>query len=156
MRTAVAIWKRWRRLDAFDRHATVTAAFVLPCAALGLRVMPLKAILWGVTRRSGAAARSSNVDVAARLTHAVARAAHRGVWSGNCLSRSITLMHLLDRHGLQGNLRLGAATVDGRFAAHAWIEHDGRVLNDRRDVTTRFVPFPAISGGTPEYRDVSQ
>ena len=67
----------------------------------------------------------------------VARALH----VGNCLSRSLTGQALLRRHGLTSELRLGVRRVDGTFAAHAWLEHGGAVLNDEASVEERFVPF---------------
>lgn len=45
-----------------------------------------------------------------------------------CLIRSLVLVRLLERRGLQNTLVIGVDNVD-RFAAHAWVEHDGiRVL----------------------------
>lgn len=60
---------------------------------------------------------------------------------GNCLSRSLALHYLLQAAGHDSNLRLGVSLADGAFAAHAWVELDGRVLNDRQDVTSRYAPL---------------
>lgn len=50
---------------------------------------------------------------------------------GNCLSRSLALLWLLRRNGHGADLRLGVSLDGGTFAAHAWVELDGRVLNAR-------------------------
>lgn len=50
-------------------------------------------------------------------------------------------MWLLRRRRVSADLRLGAQLRDGGFAAHAWVEHDGTVLNDRPDVGGRFASF---------------
>lgn len=63
---------------------------------------------------------------------------------GNCLSRSLALLWLLRRNGHDADLRLGVSLAGGAFAAHAWVELEGRVLNDRQDVTTRYAPFPTL------------
>ena len=63
---------------------------------------------------------------------------------GNCLSRSLGLLWLLRRNGHDAELRLGVSLAGGTFAAHAWVELAGRVLNDRQDVTARYAPFPTL------------
>jgi hypothetical protein len=62
---------------------------------------------------------------------------------GNCLSRSLALYYLLRKAGAAPHLRLGVSLADATFSAHAWVELDGRVLNDRADVSTRFRPLEA-------------
>jgi len=46
-----------------------------------------------------------------------------------CLQRSAATTCLLRRHGIRGQLVLGAQQLP--FRAHAWVEVDGRVVNDR-------------------------
>jgi Transglutaminase-like superfamily len=72
-------------------------------------------------------------------------AARYGVCRGNCLSRSLCLWWLLREQGIESDLRIGVRNPDGGFAAHAWIEYQGIVLNDRADVGRQFAPFePSI------------
>jgi len=60
---------------------------------------------------------------------------------GNCLSQSLALARLLRRRGVTPTLRLGVRLAGPTFDAHAWVEHNGRVLNDTQDVHTRFTPL---------------
>lgn len=46
-----------------------------------------------------------------------------------CLQRSVALAMLLRRHHYPAELIIGARTVP--FRAHAWVELEGRVLNDK-------------------------
>ena len=46
-----------------------------------------------------------------------------------CLQRSAATACLLKRHGLPAQLVVGAQQIP--FKAHAWVEVDGRVVNDR-------------------------
>jgi hypothetical protein len=46
-----------------------------------------------------------------------------------CLQRSAALTRLLRRHGIAANLVIGAQQIP--FRAHAWVEVDGRVVNDK-------------------------
>jgi hypothetical protein len=69
-----------------------------------------------------------------------------------CLTRSLTLGRLLRRQGLAANLRLGVAMPNGRFAAHAWVEHGGVVLNDTQDVARRYAPLERVSPRRGDWR----
>lgn len=44
-----------------------------------------------------------------------------------CLLRSLTLMTVLARRGIDSTVVIGVRTADG-FAAHAWVERDARAL----------------------------
>jgi Transglutaminase-like superfamily len=46
-----------------------------------------------------------------------------------CLQRSAATTCLLKRHGIPAQMVIGAQQVP--FKAHAWVEVDGRVVNDR-------------------------
>ncbi|MHB8525656.1 MAG: lasso peptide biosynthesis B2 protein [Candidatus Acidiferrales bacterium] len=80
----------------------------------------------------------AEVQTASRIVDAASR---HGLVRGNCLSKSITLWWLLRRRGIPVRLRLGARRTGDQFEAHAWVELDGRVINDSEDVRTRYSPF---------------
>jgi len=46
-----------------------------------------------------------------------------------CLQRSAATVCLLKRHGVRAQMVIGAQHIP--FKAHAWVEVDGRVVNDR-------------------------
>lgn len=46
-----------------------------------------------------------------------------------CLQRSAATTCLLKQHGVQAEMILGAQQIP--FKAHAWVEVDGRVVNDK-------------------------
>jgi hypothetical protein len=74
----------------------------------------------------------------ARIVNAAAR---HGPYRANCLPRSLVVWCLLRRRSIVCDLRIGVRKEDGRFEAHAWIEHKGAVVNDWGDVGQRFVSF---------------
>ncbi len=67
---------------------------------------------------------------------------YQPAWA-NCLNQSVLLWWLLQRQNIESDLRFGVrhANETGRFEAHAWVEYQGEVLNDRADVGQRFAPF---------------
>ncbi len=71
------------------------------------------------------------VDIAARNT-----------WpSPKCLTRSLVLQRMLRGVGIPAEVRIGVARPDDGFEAHAWVEIDGRVINDAPDIAKRFSPL---------------
>jgi hypothetical protein len=60
-----------------------------------------------------------------------------------CLARSLSIWWMCRRAGFGVTLVMGVAEpVDGRLAAHAWIEYDGAPVNDTQDVHTRYHALP--------------
>lgn len=59
----------------------------------------------------------------------------------NCLKTSLVLWGLLRRQGIESELRIGVKKDEGNFAAHAWVEWQGFVLNDTQNVRDRFAMF---------------
>lgn len=130
------------------------AAALLPLYALELRLLGARRLERHRVRaaaRAGESARQGRaidgeepLARARRMQRLVEIAAHHGVTAGNCLSRSLTLLALLERAGLEGELRIGVSNPAQGFAAHAWVEHRGVVLNDGDDVGHRFTPIGAM------------
>jgi hypothetical protein len=53
-----------------------------------------------------------------------------------CLQRSFVTTYLLRKHGVSAHMVLGAQKLP--FKAHAWVEVDGRAINERSDVQSTF------------------
>lgn len=135
-------WRRWRRLGADDRAETLRASVLLPLCAAAVRLMRLPRILAMIAGRQPAgmdAPRQNLIDVSVR---AVDRAAAYSPWPSACLTRSLTLMYLLRRRGVATDLKIGARLQNGALDAHAWIERDGVVLNDRAAVHNGYTELP--------------
>jgi len=62
-------------------------------------------------------------------------------YQSKCLLESLALWYLLRRRGYDAALYLGARTLLGPFEAHAWVELDGKVLNDAPNVRDVYEPF---------------
>ena len=73
-----------------------------------------------------------------RVAWLVERAARTVPWPATCLRRSLVLWALLRRDGVHAEIRLGVRKAGGSHAAHAWVECQGVVLNDRQDVAQTF------------------
>lgn len=85
-----------------------------------------------------------NGESISTLVRMVNAAADRGPVKANCLPRSLTIWWLLRRRGLECELRLGVKPRDEAIQAHAWVEFEGRVLNDEPGVQQQFSAFERV------------
>jgi hypothetical protein len=53
-----------------------------------------------------------------------------------CLQRSFVTTYLLRKHGVAAQMTLGAQKLP--FKAHAWVEVDGRIINERSNVQANY------------------
>ena len=73
-------------------------------------------------------------------------AARRHVLPTQCLHRSLLLHRWLQRDNLPSDLRIGVRLEGDALSAHAWVESDGRVLNDSPAHVAEFVPLRDPTG----------
>jgi hypothetical protein len=83
----------------------------------------------------------ANVEVARNIARLVHIAARHGIYSANCLNRSLVLWWLLQRRGLCSEIRYGARTGAQGFEAHAWVEYANQIIGDNLDIHRDFAPF---------------
>lgn len=50
-----------------------------------------------------------------------------------CLKEALALSWLLSQQGIATTLRIGVAHQHGNLAAHAWLEHNGRIILGKAD-----------------------
>ena len=68
------------------------------------------------------------------------RTASRPVPAASCLTQALALQHLLAQSGRPSQIQIGVALDgDSGFRAHAWVEHDGRVLLDSPEQAACYV-----------------
>jgi hypothetical protein len=135
------------RLSWRDRWLLLQAAVLLPAMRVGVRVAGVRRVHAALARRGrpdpGRAASPPwaaphRVREAARL---VDMAARHAPFSNTCLHRSLTLWWLLRRRGVACSLRIGVRRQHGQFDAHAWVEHDGAVVNDHDRTGHDYAPL---------------
>jgi hypothetical protein len=94
-------------------------------------------------RFAGALPSTSNEAAADPKTIALAvRRASRLVPKASCLTQALAARELLARRGIVGRLKIGVARKDGALEAHAWVEHDGRIVLGRVPNMERFAVLP--------------
>ena len=140
-------WRRFQRLSPLERSFFLRAVCLLPVTACALRFVGWREIRYLLGSRGAqcvaqgrgdAAEKWRIADAAARMTEAASR---YGIVRGKCLSKSIVICRLLHAQGLQATVQVGGRKEGRLFEAHAWVEIEGRTINDSEQVRQRFVPF---------------
>lgn len=143
-----ALASSWRRLSGRERREFVAFAAIIPIITLALHTIGFRrtqaALAASIRRRP--AGRTDARDVAVR---GLQRARRYAPYRGNCLPQSLALWWRLRRQGLQAEFCLGARLDAGELAAHAWVEADGRALNDSPTVRDRFAAFESLGSSRP-------
>jgi transglutaminase superfamily protein len=75
-----------------------------------------------------------------RLEWAV-RVASRAVPCATCLTQALALQRLLARYGYRSTVLVGVCSVDRRFLAHAWVEHEGQTFLGTSENLARYSRF---------------
>ena len=150
-------WKSLRRkIHSVSRMPFHDLMLVL-YAALGLSVFSIMLKVFGFNRCSGwisgirCASGPSVADMVVwaqvrRATRLTAIAARNHFSRPNCLRSSLLLACILRRQGIPVELRIGVrlkneALDHAALEAHAWVEWEGNVVNDRPDVAEIYLPF---------------
>ena len=140
-------YNRWADLSRPERALLIRAAVLLPMVRLK-RYMGFQKVQNLLENepfhgRPLPCCNDMPLQKARQAARMVSIAANHALFNTSCLDRSIVLCILLGRMGIDGDLHLGVKKDGGVFAAHAWVELNGKVVNDTADVRDRFAPFPA-------------
>jgi hypothetical protein len=77
----------------------------------------------------------------------VLAAARHSPVSSTCLERSLSLWWLLARQGIVAQLRIGVRKEGEKFAAHAWVEHEGTAVGEPEDTHVHYAAFAEEMSG---------
>ena len=133
-------------LSAAERSVLICALWLLPIVAIALRVKGLRftqdlLVLVFRSRRSNSEPIESQISTTVRMVKTAAK--YYQPWA-NCLKKSLVLWILLRDRGIMSEIRIGVERESTTFAAHAWVEYQGMVLNDSDDVHQRFQAFDRL------------
>jgi hypothetical protein len=66
----------------------------------------------------------------------------------NCLRRCMVQKTLLNRMGINTHLILGVKKQQKIFAAHCWLTHNNKIINDSESITNEYVVLQKIDSNT--------
>ena len=145
--------RSWARLSRAERRLAVRALALVAAFRLALWTLPVQRVLAAAPRRRRAHGVSPE-----RMAWLV-RAGARRIPGASCLTRALAVRWLLAEASLDSTLHFGHRRDErGAFAAHAWLEHDGRVLvggDEDLGLYHRFGAPPAASPLVPGHTPAS-
>jgi hypothetical protein len=136
------------RATAPTAPGVVVSALRLLIVSCALRVIGLGRTMAFVTRRAsvGVAQTPEHSGQDTRWVPAavlnLAMASTAVPFPAKCLERSVALLWMASRRGLAAHLRIGV--LPRPFNAHAWVEIDGRPVNENPEYIELFRLFPPI------------
>lgn len=132
-------------LTRAERRVAVRALGLVVAFRLALWTLPARRVLAAAPRR-----RVRPAGVAPERTAWLVRAAARRVPDASCLTRALAVRWLLAQDGLESTLHFGHRRDErGAFAAHAWLEHEGRVLVGGEGGLSHYHRFDAPPAAAP-------
>jgi hypothetical protein len=131
VKRGLLLFRRFRRQAPARRGLLLRAVWTLLCVRVALWLVPSRVVL----RRIDAMVPEEKTEVAGpadgvrKVVLAVESAGRRLPWASTCLTQALAAQVLLARAGYRSTLKIGVARgAEGAFKAHAWLEHQGRVV----------------------------
>ena len=129
-------FRKLQQLSSGERRLLAQAGVLLPLTSGGVYVFGVSRWQNVLAKLSKLGSRRSPVtgqDLSKRASEIalmVNIAATHSIIRAHCLQRSLVLWSLLERNGVESELRFGARKENGQIQAHAWVEINGVALND--------------------------
>lgn len=150
------MWKafqRYRELDPEARKLFWRAAVLLASVGVSLRTKGFrrtseklrKNLLTAPKEAVVATAWAESVERTCRMVKAGAR---YGWGHPTCLEQSLVLWYLLQRQKIPARFRIGVRKDKRKFEAHAWVEYEGRPLN--QEMHEHYAAFEGELSDLPE------
>jgi hypothetical protein len=157
-------WRRLHGLSAWQWRVLLTSPFVLLLTWVRLRSVGYVKTLAAITPQTNDGQRSAQgaLAQAQETAYALAVAVKYGPWKPKCLVRSMALGWFLGSKRVPFELKIGVpgeksiTGTDGTldFSAHAWVEFEGVVLNDKPNIADEFQAFAGTRGNHYQIFDV--
>lgn len=140
---------QWQRAQPFPGSSSglgvfLSAIFRLGQVALLLRLRGYQRVVRQVGGGEACprgAAREHDFRRARRYARWIDRASRCFPARVRCLHRSLVLHGWLRREGLPSIVRIGVLKDGNMLVAHAWVELDGRIVNDSAAAVRPFTPL---------------
>ncbi len=114
-----------------ERNMVIKVAGLFTVIGFGLRLMSYRSLHDLIERTSTSGGRPSSLGEPQRkrIIRIVSAMGRRLLGDRPCLIQALALMWLLRRRGEEAQVLIGVKKdATGAFAAHAWVEQDGRVI----------------------------
>lgn len=142
--SAINSWRKLKELSGSELMVLIQGLLFLPLVALGIKCFGFRRFYGAIanyTPRKDQVQGKEGVKQARAIAKLVEIASRYGLYKPNCLQKSLLLWWFLRQRGIESELRIGVRKKAELLEAHAWVEYQGWILNDRSDVDQQFAPF---------------
>jgi hypothetical protein len=137
-------------LQSGDRRLLLITFALLNLTRLGLRFWSFQKLwqqLVSVSQSSPFFLIGTRTASVEKITWAVEVSSRYTPGGAKCLARALTTQVLMRWHGHTPELRIGVTKdQNGQLAAHAWVEHQGKVVMGYLSELSQFTPLPSLEG----------
>jgi Transglutaminase-like superfamily len=145
LRSLIRKYATFVALSGSEKLLLIQALCLLPIVAILLQLKGLRftqnLLLQLPHHQQSSDSSETQIWTTVRMVRVAVR--YNQPWA-NCLKQSLVLWFLLRAQGIISELRIGVQTESAKFAAHAWVEYQGIVLNDTDDVHQRYQAFDRL------------
>ncbi|OKH32260.1 hypothetical protein NIES2119_26650 [[Phormidium ambiguum] IAM M-71] len=142
--SAINSWRKLKELSWSEVILLIQGFLFLPLVSLGIKCFGFRRFYGAIanfTPRKDRVQEKDDIQQAKAIAKIVEIASRYGLYKPNCLQKSLLLWWFLQRRGLASELRIGVRKKETLLEAHAWVEYQGWILNDRSDVDRQFAAF---------------
>lgn len=140
------LWHKFLQLSGRDKGVLLKATLALIMVRLGLALLPFRTVRRLLISKGHRMHQQPPSFTPERLAWAVNTMSRYIPGTRRCLTKALALQMLLRQRGYSANFRLGALkTEDGLFQAHAWVEHEGKILIGEQN-RMHYTPLPPLNG----------
>lgn len=138
-------WANYQKMDRADRRILLVASALLPIIAVMIRFVGFRHTFSVIRKFADAGSSAFETDEQSRSLIRIRKVVRiiklKGLFRGNCLSRSLMLWVFLRRRQIPCKLIFGTRIRDGVFQAHAWVEKDFKPINAGPNVRKNYHVF---------------
>jgi hypothetical protein len=139
------------RLAPVERRLILSTFPLMLAVRLALWILPFRHMQRVV--ESSITLGPSERQATAHMIAIAVRLASRYIPRATCLTQALTAQILLNRAGIENEIRIGVAK-EQKFEAHAWVECGGNVLIGGAEQSARYAPLFTIYGSRTTTSDV--
>jgi hypothetical protein len=140
-------WRKLKQLSPGERGLLLQSIFLLPAIRLALSIFGYprtKRILEKTSayrKKRGDSSAVDPRDTVSSTGKIVAIAGAHGLSRATCLHKALLVWGLLQKKGIDTEIRFGSRFDDGKFQAHAWVEYLGKPVFGGENSPTDFGAF---------------
>jgi hypothetical protein len=142
-----------RGLSPSERRLFVQSLLLLPLVHLALLLLGFARLRQVMERwaplNNRTLSETEALQHAQEITRMVSIAAQHGLYRATCLRKSLLVWWFLRGEGIPSRLCFGVRILDHKLEAHAWVEWDGRIINDSANVREQ---YQSLHNGLPATR----